>query len=292
VATDYFINEQGRLAYSDEGFGPLVVCVPGLGDLRQEYRYLAPWLVEAGFRVCTLDLRGHGDSSTRWADLSPRAIGRDILALIRHLGADRAIVIGTSMAAGAAVWAAAEEPDRIAGIVLIGPFVRDVGSPAQQRLYRMLFRLVLARPWGLTFWMRYWASLFPAQKPSDFEGYRAQLRENLSEPGRFEALRRMMLGESRREIEARLSQVEAPALVVMGTNDRDFKDPSAEAQLVADQLRARVELIDDAGHYPHVEFPARTSPAVILFAKNCREPRPKVDRKPHSRAAKVRSTRR
>jgi hypothetical protein len=29
----------GRLAYSDEGDGPLVVCVPGIGDLRQEYRF-------------------------------------------------------------------------------------------------------------------------------------------------------------------------------------------------------------------------------------------------------------
>ena len=46
------------------GLGPLIVCVPGMGDLRATYRFLAPQLVAAGFRVATVDLRGHGDSTT------------------------------------------------------------------------------------------------------------------------------------------------------------------------------------------------------------------------------------
>src|SRR5919204_2724261 len=219
MAAEYFTNEGGRLAYSDDGAGPLVVCVPGLGDLRQEYRFLAPALVAAGFRVCSLDLRGHGESSTGWADVSAEAVGRDVLALINQLDAGRALVVGTSMAAGAAVWAAAEAPERIAGLVLIGPFVRDFVSPAQLRVYRALFRLLLARPWGLSFWIRYWTTLFPSRKPADFERYRARLRANLSQPGRFETVRSMMLGRSRRAIEARLIQVTTPALVVMGSRD-------------------------------------------------------------------------
>lgn len=216
-------TEGGRLAYSDEGEGPLVVCVPGLGDLRSEYRFLAPALIAYGFRACSLDLRGHGESSTEWADLSAQAIGRDVLALIAHLDADHALVIGTSMAAGAAACAAAEEPEILTGLVLIGPFVRDIASPARLRLYRALVRALLARPWGLAVWMRYWASLFPARRPVDFETYRARLRENLSEPRRFGALKGMMLGPSRREIEARLPEITAPALVLMGTQDRDFR---------------------------------------------------------------------
>ena len=72
MPTNWLEREEGRLAYSDEGDGPLVVCVPGLGDMRQEYRFLAPGLVEAGFRVVALDLRGHGESSTGWE----RPVGR------------------------------------------------------------------------------------------------------------------------------------------------------------------------------------------------------------------------
>ena len=65
----------GRVAYEDAGDGPLVVMVPGLGDLLAEYRYLAPKLVTAGYRVVTLDLRGHGQSSVGWPDYTSAALG-------------------------------------------------------------------------------------------------------------------------------------------------------------------------------------------------------------------------
>jgi pimeloyl-ACP methyl ester carboxylesterase len=267
TSTNWLEREDGRLAYSDDGDGPLVVCVPGLGDVRREYRFLTPELVREGFRVVALDLRGHGESSTGWSDLSAEAIGGDVLALIRHLGAGRALVVGTSMAAGAVAWAAAEEPDAVSGVVLIGPFVRDVGSAVERRLYRALFRVMLARPWGLRVWMRYWASLFPHARPPDFETYAAQLRENLAEPGRFAAARGMMFGPSKSGIEARLPEVQARALVVMGTADRDFKDPAGEARLVALRTGGDVAMIDGAGHYPHVELPARTARLVLDFAR-------------------------
>ena len=265
MPTRWLERKGGRLAYEVEGEGPLVVCVPGLGDLRQEYRFLTPRLVQAGFRVASIDLRGHGESSTGWHDLSAEAIGADILALIHQLEAERALIIGTSMAAGAAVWAAVEEPDAVAGLVLIGPFVRDVGSAAQLRAYRALFRIVLARPWGRAFWMRYWASLFPSARPRDFDAYAEKLRRNLSEPGRFASVRGMMLGPSRREIEARLSRLDLPVLVLMGTKDRDFKDPAAEAQLVAERAHGAIEMIPGAGHYPHVEFPEPTAKLIAEF---------------------------
>ena len=40
----------GSIAYDLVGEGPLVVCLPGLGDVRGQYRRLAPLLVEAGYR--------------------------------------------------------------------------------------------------------------------------------------------------------------------------------------------------------------------------------------------------
>jgi pimeloyl-ACP methyl ester carboxylesterase len=267
MSTRWLDRPGGRIAYEDEGEGPLVVCIPGIGDLRQEYRFLTPALQKAGFRVVTMDLRGHGESTTGWGDLSPEAIGSDVTALIEQVDATSVVVIGTSMAAGAAVWAAAECADRVDGIVLVGPFVRDDGSGFQVRVTRALFRLVLQRPWGLAFWMWYWSSLFPTRKPDDFATYKATLRANLSEPGRFAALRGMMLGPPRTPIEQRLTQVQVPSLVVMGTKDRDFPDPAAEARLVAEPLRAERELVDGAGHYPHVEYPDRTAKRILDFIR-------------------------
>src|ERR1700751_4314063 len=117
----------GQIAYDDSGgTAPLVICVPGLGDMRQQYRFLRPRLVAAGFRVVTMDLPGQGESSVDWPEYSPATVGADIVAMIRHLGASKAFIVGNSMAGGSAVWAAAEIPDQVAGIVMIDPFTRAI----------------------------------------------------------------------------------------------------------------------------------------------------------------------
>src|SRR5258708_21721340 len=119
-STQFLKLPGGQIDYDDSGgTGPLVICVPGLGDMRQQYRFLAPRLVAAGFRVVTIDLPGHGESSVDWPDYSPASVGADIVAMIRHLGASKAFIIGNSMAGGAAVWAAAEIAGNVSGIVRI-----------------------------------------------------------------------------------------------------------------------------------------------------------------------------
>jgi pimeloyl-ACP methyl ester carboxylesterase len=267
VETRYLDVAGGRLAYDVEGAGPLVVCAPGMGDLRGEYRFLAPQLVAAGYRVATLDVRGHGESSVGWPDYSVAAIGADMLALVRALGGGPVILVGTSMAAGAAVWAAAEAPGEVAGLVVIGPAVRDGDTPAwQRRLNRVLYEALFVRPWGPALWQWYFASLFPSAKPADFAGYARRLGENLREPGRLEALRRMVLA-SKAASEARLARVTAPTLVVMGSKDRDFKDPAGEARLIAERLHGTVtvRMFEGAGHYPHAEMPAQAGPEIVGF---------------------------
>ncbi|HND49912.1 MAG TPA: alpha/beta fold hydrolase, partial [Anaerolineales bacterium] len=106
MGTRFFNYKTGQIAYEVQGEGPLVVCVPSLGDVRGEYRFVVPELVKAGYRVATMDVRGHGETSTTWDDFSVAAIGEDILALIRELKAESAIVVGTSMGGGAAIWSA------------------------------------------------------------------------------------------------------------------------------------------------------------------------------------------
>ena len=62
--TRYLRRPEGRIGYDVAGAGSLVVLVPGMGDLRAGYRFLAPALRAAGYRVACTDLRGHGDSDT------------------------------------------------------------------------------------------------------------------------------------------------------------------------------------------------------------------------------------
>jgi pimeloyl-ACP methyl ester carboxylesterase len=258
MATLFLNLTDGRIAYDDAGTGPLVLCLPGLGDLRGVYRFLKPALVAAGYRVVTMDLRGHGESSTGWADYSAAAIGADIVALLEHLNGGPAVVIGESIAAGSAVWAAAEAPGSIRGTILVGPFIRDIPPTFMQRI-GLVF--VTRSP---SLWTAFYSMLYPSGKPADFAAYRKALKDNLLEPGRISALREM-IASSRSDCEARIPEVRCPVLVIMGTADPDFADPAAEAALVADRLGGKVALIDGAGHYPQAEQPDATSPVIIDF---------------------------
>src|SRR4051794_13900543 len=92
AGTLFLNSDGGRIAYDVQGSGPLVVCVPSMGDLRGEYRFVVPQLVVEGYRVVTMDVRGHGESSPKWNDYSVAGVGRDIIAMIRHLGGPAAVI--------------------------------------------------------------------------------------------------------------------------------------------------------------------------------------------------------
>ncbi|MCG6958125.1 MAG: alpha/beta hydrolase, partial [Gemmatimonadetes bacterium] len=86
--TRYLSRPGGRIAYDVRGDGPLVACVPGMGELRSSYRFLTPALTAAGYRVATMDLRGHGDSDVTFDAYDDVAAGSDVLALIGELGGE------------------------------------------------------------------------------------------------------------------------------------------------------------------------------------------------------------
>src|SRR4029079_3233956 len=96
--TEFLDVAGGRIAYDVTGEGPPVVLSHGIGDRRQAYRFLAPKLAQAGYRVANADLRGHGESSMGWSSVTGKAaitrtdIAGDLLALIRHLGGPAGIV--------------------------------------------------------------------------------------------------------------------------------------------------------------------------------------------------------
>jgi pimeloyl-ACP methyl ester carboxylesterase len=250
----------GSLAYDDTGSGPLVVCLPGMGDNRTTYRHLVPLLVAGGHRVVTLDPRGQGESDAAWPDYSPAALGADLLELLRHLDAGPALLVTNSYTGATAVWAAAQEPAAFSGMVLIAPFARVM--PAPGRVMRLAVAAVgRFRP----LWLAYWSSLFKTRRPDDFADARARLSRQLAGPGRMAALRAMMNADVA-ACEARFPEVKTPAVVVMGTRDPDFPAPRAEAELIAGRLGGRVVMIDGAGHYPQAEYPAETATAILTLS--------------------------
>ena len=106
------------------------------------------------------------------------------------------------------------------------------------------------------------AHLTPGRRPADSGEYRDQVVASLRRPGYAKAFSRTTR-TSHDLAEARLAEVTAPALVVMGEQDPDFRDPRAEGDWIARALRAQVVMVSEAGHYPQSQRPGITTGAVL-----------------------------
>jgi pimeloyl-ACP methyl ester carboxylesterase len=271
--TEFLDVDGGRIAYDVTGQGPLVVLSHGIGDRRQAYRLLAPKLAQAGYRVASADLRGHGESSMGWASITRTDIAGDLVALIRHLGGP-AVIVGHSISGGAATIAAAKQPELVSGIVEINPFTKtqklDLGGLLRIRRYRRgITRLTGTQLFhSLSLWIRYLDVAYPT-KPADYADYMAALAANLREPGRMAEF--MKTGKSTpADAGAQLPNITRPALVIMGTLDPDFANPRAEGDAIVAAMPAglgTVVMVDGAGHYPHAQSPDEVAALVIPFLK-------------------------
>ena len=272
--TEFLEIAGGRIAYDVAGAGPLVVLAPGMGKRRDDYRFLAPWLIEAGYRVASADLRGHGESSTGWTSYTRTDTAGDLLALIRHLGGP-AVIAGNSFSGGSATIAAAREPGLVSAVAELGPFTRVSKLSLAAMLTNSRYRkgsMLLART-GMTgslrAWSRYLDHAFPGVRPADYAVNLAALQDNLREPGRMAAARKMGLARPT-DAGACLPDLRRPAVVIMGTLDPDWPDPEAEANRIVAEMPAGIgsaAMIEGAGHYPHVQFPDQTAAVLLPFLR-------------------------
>ena len=256
----------GTLAVEVEGEGPLIICSPGLGDTRDAFAPLASHLVAAGYRVARLDLRGHGDSTTRFDRYGDEATAQDFLTLIEVLGGGPAVLAGASLSAAAAVIAAGRRPDQVAGLILLGPFLRNAVS----EVLRSTLQVAFTRPWGPFLWRLYAAKLWPGlgDKARDRAARTTAL---LQRPGRWLAFRATLAGADHRVAAAWIGRVQAPVLVVMGDADPDWKEPLKEAEWVASNFKgAETIVVPGAGHAPMFERPEMVNPAVERFLQRIR----------------------
>jgi pimeloyl-ACP methyl ester carboxylesterase len=272
VASDDFLDRPGgRLAYSLRGEGPLVVAVPGMGDLRSSYDGLAEAFAAAGFRVAAMDVRGHGDSDTSFEKVGDEATADDIVALIERLGGP-ALVVGTSFGGSAAVLAAADRPQLVTGLVLLSPFLR-APSGGGGRFAHLLYRLLFARPWGAAVWAGYYRRVLNrGTTPNGLARHVAAIRSSLRRPGRLAALRRLALELDHSVVEPRTDAVRAPTLIVVGALDPDYPDPAAELRWMSERVGAESLLVEDAAHYPHLQRPELVHRAVLDFALSLPDP--------------------
>src|ERR1700710_2428811 len=177
--TEHLSIGTNTIAYDVSGAGPLVVLAHGIGDSRHSYRFLAPALAAAGYRVANLDIRGCGDSSLGWDGYSRTDIAGDLVELVRHLGGP-AVIIGQSISGGAATIAAADAPELFTGIIELAPFTRVqkvdlVGILKVGRFRKGYLQMALVVVRGrLQNWTRYLDVAVPV-KPDDWDSELARI---------------------------------------------------------------------------------------------------------------------
>jgi pimeloyl-ACP methyl ester carboxylesterase len=121
-----------RLSYLDnDAAGPVVVMLHGLAGTGDEFTATAE-LVGGPYRFILPDLREHGASTRRPADLSRAAFTSDVAALIRHVSPRRRVTLaGQSMGGHTAILAAAAYPELVEQLVVLEATVAGGTDPAR-----------------------------------------------------------------------------------------------------------------------------------------------------------------
>jgi pimeloyl-ACP methyl ester carboxylesterase len=127
-----------RLSAQEEGEGTPVVLLHGLTATRRYVVMGSQSLQRSGHRVVAYDARGHGRSSAAQdrAAYSYSDLGADLVAVLDRLEIDRAVLAGASMGAHTILWLALNQPERVAGLVLITPAYDPESNDEPERLER------------------------------------------------------------------------------------------------------------------------------------------------------------
>lgn len=120
------------------GAGPPIVEAHGITATRKYVTHGSHLLERRGFALAMYDARGHGES-----DPAPACSGytyaeltRDMAAVVDEVGGkERVVVAGHSMGAHTATAFALAEPDRVAGLVAIGPASTGRSAPDETIAY-------------------------------------------------------------------------------------------------------------------------------------------------------------
>jgi len=264
-----FVETEGvRLHVRDEGHGPAILMIHGLGGQMGHFNYGAVRELSKRYRVVTLDRPGSGHSTRpdgMPADLATQA--RAIAALVERLGLERPTVVGHSLGGAIALTLALEHPQQVGALALVAPLSHTPqtvppafrGMTIESGWLRRLFAATLAVPLGIIGSKGILRQVFgPETVPDDFAtrgGGLLGLR-----PGAFLAASADLqaLPGHMPQVEARYGELRVPVRVLFGREDR-LLDWRANGQALVDKVPgARLELVD-GGHMLPVTQPERTA---------------------------------
>jgi pimeloyl-ACP methyl ester carboxylesterase len=255
-----------RVRFMIAGHGPAVVLIHGVAGRASQWDQIVQLLAETR-TVVAPDLLGHGESAKPRGDYSLGAHASGIRDLLLGLNIEHASIVGHSLGGGIAMQFSYQFPERCERLVLVSsgglgddvhPLLRAATLPGSEFVLpllahprvldaaslvpRALGRVGLRSRIDLTEMARGYQSLSTAEARSAFIH---TLRGVIDPTGqRINASDRLYLASS------------MPTLIIWGRRDRII--PVEHAQPAHEGMPgSRLELFDQAGHFPHLDEPLR-----------------------------------
>ncbi|WP_377322154.1 alpha/beta fold hydrolase [Pimelobacter simplex] len=257
-----------RLEYTEYGAGDAwVVLVPPLLVPRRVHAHTARTLAANGLHVLVLDPLGHGRSD-RPADplsYSVSAFADQVVALLDHVGAARAVVGGSSIGANVALEVAVSAPERVAGLVLDGP-VLDNALGVQLAVLGPVLATARLAPLAVS-GVRLLTRPVPRRVLPEWLGLALDTLD--ARPGPVAAAVHGVLFGRFAPSSAERAALTVPALVL--ARPADPFHPAADAELVAGEIAGAV-LERATAPLEWRRRPERLDLVVTRFARECTRP--------------------
>jgi pimeloyl-ACP methyl ester carboxylesterase len=235
-----------NVVWEAQGEGAPVLLVHGLGYTRQGWGPLRDLLARR-YRVLSYDNRGIGESEIAPGPYSVAELAADAADVLDAAGAQRAHVVGASLGGMVAQLLAAEQPERVERLVLVGTTPGGAGAyPLPQQTLALMAEAPSLPPDVAL--RRFVENALAPGSPLVDEVF-AYRQRHPPDPAGWAA---QAAAGAAWDADGRLGRIAAPTLVLAGTADA-VVDPR-NAQLLVDAIPgAKLELIDDAGHLPFWE---------------------------------------
>lgn len=257
----------GAARVLEAGSGPPVVLLHGLSSLAEEI--MAPLLdLSGGHRLLAIDRPGYGGSAPQPADrMAPDRQAEWLADVLDALAVERPVIVAHSFASSIALCLALSRPDRIAGLVLLGPFCRPT-PPSARPLLRVASRRRLGWPvrWALPQVAPFLAarSLAATFAPDPVPDHVLQLPFAVAvQPGAVMAMAAELNGfnPAMEAAAERLHEIACPTVVIAGDCDRIAPFEHHGDWLTARLAHCTTVRVEGRGHMVH-----HVRPTAVLHA--------------------------
>jgi pimeloyl-ACP methyl ester carboxylesterase len=263
-----FFVDGDRLEYTEYGAGDRwVVLIHGQLMPRRMHQPLARAIAGEGFHVVTVDLLGHGRSDK---PLDPKgysmtAFGEQVVALLDHLGADQAVIGGTSLGSNVSLEVADVAPERVRGLLLEMP-VLDNALEAGLIAFGPLMFLARFVPLSITVTRRL-SRLVPRGVVPFWAGIALDTLDQRPAP-MAAAIHGIFFGRIAPSSKRR-RQIQSPAVVI--GHPRDPIHPAADAAMLADEM-PNARFVAARSILEWRSRPERLNAEVVDFVATCWSP--------------------